>query len=1265
MPTPTLTYTVQTRSGASGVLPLPVQARVVITAATDEAGNPVTYPSHDFHFVWDFGDTATAAAAEVMFDPLVNQARRSNTEQIGPQACHTYTVPGTYTITVRAFYYATDTESWVEVASASSSPIAVTDPADTTDWEQVYVNPGSTSSNSYGTLADPFKTLAEVRAAVLNAQKLAVYFAVGSELTSGDNAPVLLLRDHAGIRLGTYVPAGAISASSPVLKMYASASGKAVISVAPSTVANAQNEKQLITIDSASSGTFTLTFKGDTTTALDWDASDTDIQTALRALPSIGGTNVNVTGVGPYTVEFVVGMASSDEPMITATYVGTLNPAEATVVVTRIQNGSGNIDTVTDVVVSGLRLDANRTTSSRCFEIVPLAGNEGYAQDVYLRDCKLVNAKSQVGYVANVLDGGNGPKGIGFIRTEFDHTAPASAGHSLYLSCMQYAAVVGCSFRGGNGTAATDNHIHVPQFSTTQTQTDMLFRWNGTGVSPQKGWALLLQGGATQAWVFGNSFTGCRSGVQIDKLTGDAVTHPKDVIVEGNSFHNLGIQPGDQAIGLMLRFTTNVSARNNLFYENGYDLTTTAGADINIADALGAEEAVPDVAPLRIEHNSFFRSWARSGSPHVLIDDYRFIRHFNNAYHYQGAPNGSSPHRAVIRFTDGSYSAVTRFSSNGNVYYAPNLLRAGVSKPFVMGGSAFVEFNNADATVADWKNNNVGSGSNVFDVNGAYADPEFRNPVSGNFRFSAGDALADFDTLTPRRTRFDFRLAVRSAIPDCGAFEFDGAAATVPYAYQSASLTALPTANAWDYRNGDIRYIELNEPVEVTDNPNTDVDNRPSHNLAFRDNILGASMDGLLADVNSAFCSPPQEGSQFTAAHPTIASFMSVGHYPDGTLRLSGADLSVLGFLRTDGTNYMLGNLDVGEHRVTRVSPAEDVTDAPQLQQVVQRTGDSVFGDILFDGTGLVLDMGSNRIANLPNAVGAGEPLVFGQAILTTGGSITGSLSFIGDATQVLDMGAHRIVNLHAASNPGDAPRSDQVVFRTGVFAMTGNFDVGGNRAINVGPAVAVTDAPQLQQVVKRAGDTMAGALVMRATVQMSAPTEGGLTNGTPIDMRGNQAGQTARTLKAGVNTNTIINCIYPSDDGDVANKAYVDDTVANPSLDLLDSYDADGLGNPAGVANHLDYNSLRDGTWLIHVYGTNTSNTGTVIKVTANGVTRIVDHNHSGGGGINMPNFHVTLLCIVNGGSPNLRVDVVGTGNSAAGIHVAAVVGVRVSPDT
>lgn len=84
---------------------------------------------------------------------------------------------------------------------------------------------------------------------------------------------------------------------------------------------NAANEVQLVTLPgNPSGGTFTLTFQGQTTGNLDYDAAAADIEAALEALSNIGSGNVSVSGDdgGPWTVEFTGALAETDVGQMTA-----------------------------------------------------------------------------------------------------------------------------------------------------------------------------------------------------------------------------------------------------------------------------------------------------------------------------------------------------------------------------------------------------------------------------------------------------------------------------------------------------------------------------------------------------------------------------------------------------------------------------------------------------------------------------------------------------------------------------------------------------------------------------------------------------------------------------------------------------------------------------------------------------------------------------------------------------------------------------------
>jgi hypothetical protein len=99
-----------------------------------------------------------------------------------------------------------------------------------------------------------------------------------------------------------------------------------------------KNEVQTITVSAALAGdTMILSLGGQSTSALAYNVSGADLQTALRGLTSIGAGNCTVTGDGPYAVEFVSGKALTDMGPITG--VGGSNETQ-TVTLTDTDGGT-------------------------------------------------------------------------------------------------------------------------------------------------------------------------------------------------------------------------------------------------------------------------------------------------------------------------------------------------------------------------------------------------------------------------------------------------------------------------------------------------------------------------------------------------------------------------------------------------------------------------------------------------------------------------------------------------------------------------------------------------------------------------------------------------------------------------------------------------------------------------------------------------------------------------------------------------------------
>jgi len=105
-----------------------------------------------------------------------------------------------------------------------------------------------------------------------------------------------------------------------------------------------QNEIQKITVN-ATAGTFTLTYSGQTTSAIAFDASSADIQSALEALSNIEVGDIVVTGNdgGVWTVTFTGSLAKTNVAQITCTNVdltlgGTANESSRTFFAHRFQS---------------------------------------------------------------------------------------------------------------------------------------------------------------------------------------------------------------------------------------------------------------------------------------------------------------------------------------------------------------------------------------------------------------------------------------------------------------------------------------------------------------------------------------------------------------------------------------------------------------------------------------------------------------------------------------------------------------------------------------------------------------------------------------------------------------------------------------------------------------------------------------------------------------------------------------------------------------
>lgn len=183
-------------------------------------------------------------------------------------------------------------------------------------------------------------------------------------------------------------------------------------------------EVQKISLDPAThGGTFTLTFSGQTTAAIAWNAFAEDIQTALQALSNIATDDVVVTGTFPEWVVTFQGALTGNQPEMTGSAAGLIGPqgvegtlSLATAGIEQLLNGATSVTTTLEIAAS---IDGAPVTL--------------YQGDVTLVNDQIPNApQSGTGlptyYTAAETDAAFVPQSTDTIA---DLTANASEGHAL------------------------------------------------------------------------------------------------------------------------------------------------------------------------------------------------------------------------------------------------------------------------------------------------------------------------------------------------------------------------------------------------------------------------------------------------------------------------------------------------------------------------------------------------------------------------------------------------------------------------------------------------------------------------------------------------------------------------------------------------------------------------------------------------------------------------------------------------------------------
>jgi NHL repeat-containing protein len=142
------------------------------------------------------------------------------------------------------------------------------------------------------------------------------------------------------------------------------------------------NERQEVNVE-GTGGTYTLSFDGSTTAPIPYNANAAAVQSALAALPTIGGAaNIEVTGSGRFLVTFKGTLGAANQPEMTA---------DASQLTGLGAEGEGRITILTHAFDNGAPAAPNDTGTG--FEICEVAA--GDAADG--SDCKLGSAGASGG----------------------------------------------------------------------------------------------------------------------------------------------------------------------------------------------------------------------------------------------------------------------------------------------------------------------------------------------------------------------------------------------------------------------------------------------------------------------------------------------------------------------------------------------------------------------------------------------------------------------------------------------------------------------------------------------------------------------------------------------------------------------------------------------------------------------------------------------------------------------------------------------------
>lgn len=207
------------------------------------------------------------------------------------------------------------------------------------------------------------------------------------------------------------------------------------VQVFPFAGTSGTSEVQTLSLGAASAGTFTITFLGQTTAAIAYNANAAAVQAALEALASIGTGNVTVTGGAlPATTTLTFAGALATQPNLPLITVNSTGLTGATVTIARTATGASKTpltDRVPDTFQgweSKLYLDAFGGTAG-----TTLISNTLISWEVAIK-----NHLARKYFCDNTVSAGGVPMGELEVEVGLVYEANA-AGYSEYINWDQMA----------------------------------------------------------------------------------------------------------------------------------------------------------------------------------------------------------------------------------------------------------------------------------------------------------------------------------------------------------------------------------------------------------------------------------------------------------------------------------------------------------------------------------------------------------------------------------------------------------------------------------------------------------------------------------------------------------------------------------------------------------------------------------------------------------------------------------------------------------